>query len=85
MAARILDIHIRNPRKHIAALGEHLLAGRIEIREASMDTPASPTSGEIASTIFLYSSHSSFVLNLCPDEINCDALLARLSEQFAKH
>jgi hypothetical protein len=43
--------------------------------KTSMDTAASPTSGEIVSTIFLYSCNSSLVLNLCPDEINRDETL----------
>src|SRR4029077_9662613 len=36
--------------------------------KTSIDTPASPTSGEMPFTIFLYSSISSLELNLCPDD-----------------
>src|SRR5262244_3713620 len=36
-----------------------------------MDTPASPTKGEIVPTIFLYSSSSSWSDNRCPEATNC--------------
>src|SRR5712691_4149131 len=38
--------------------------------KTSIDTPASPTNGEIVCTIFLYSSISSLFESLCPDAIS---------------
>src|SRR5215469_13429087 len=40
----------------------------LKSENTSIDTPASPTNGEIVCTIFLYSSSSSREVNLWPDE-----------------
>ena len=39
--------------------------------DRAMETPASPTSGEMLCTIFLYSFFSSWELNLWPDAMRC--------------
>src|SRR5439155_6018268 len=61
-----LGIHenISRPWSHISC------AVVFSSEKTSIDTPASPTNGEIVCTIFLYSSISSLFESLCPDAIS---------------
>jgi hypothetical protein len=55
----IFHIGLGNPGEHSPPLGEHLFARLSKSANTSMDTPESPTSGEMLCTIFLYASFSS--------------------------
>src|SRR6266536_350479 len=68
--AWIFDVRIGNPREHSCPWLNISCAVVFSSEKTSIDTPASPTNGEIVCTIFLYSSISSLFESLCPDAIS---------------